>query len=96
VQPSAYLCFDGQCGQAVHLYQLIGSGAPPDRSQAPTTAIRLNPSLDDPEGAECVLRACSEEGNANMPFAEFIWPVRSAMLVDPFGMSRMVNFEKKA
>ncbi|HET6385240.1 MAG TPA: VOC family protein [Armatimonadota bacterium] len=76
-------------GQAV----LMGSDAPPEyysKPQGSSVSITVN----DPDEAERIFKALSENGTVRMPIQETFWAHRFGMLTDRFGQSWMVNCEK--
>ena len=74
---------------------IMASDAPPGRFQAPI-GFSINIGVDTPEEAERLFKALSEKAEICMPMAETFWAQRFGMLVDQFGVSWMINCEKKA
>ena len=74
---------------------LMGSNAPPDRSE-PMKGFTVTLGIDDPHDAERVFHALSENGTVQMRIQETFWAVRFGMLVDRFGTPWMINCEKSA
>ena len=69
---------------------LMGTDAPPDRYE-PMKGFSVTISVDDPDQAERIFRALSENGTVQMPIQKTFWAARFGMLVDQFGTPWMVN-----
>jgi PhnB protein len=52
--------------------------------------------MNDPEEAERIFHALSENGAASMPLQETFWAARFAVLVDQFGIPWTINCERRA
>jgi PhnB protein len=74
---------------------LMGTDAPPDRYE-PMKGFSVTISVDDPDQAERIFRALSENGTVQMPIQKTFWAARFGMLVDQFGTPWMVNCEQAA
>jgi PhnB protein len=74
---------------------IMASDAPPDRFEK-QAGFSINIGVDDPAEAERLFKALSEKAEICMPIGETFWAHRFGMLVDQFGVSWMVNCEKKA
>lgn len=72
---------------------LMGSDAPPDRC-APMKGIMVTLGIDNPDEAERIFRALSENATVQMPIQKTFWAARFGMLVDQFGTPWMVNCEQ--
>jgi PhnB protein len=72
---------------------LMGTDAPPDRYE-PMKGFSVTISVDDPDQAERIFRALSENGTVQMPIQKTFWAARFGMLVDQFGTPWMVNCEQ--
>jgi PhnB protein len=72
---------------------LMASDAPPGHFQAPQ-GFSVNIGVSDANQAERIFHALAEKGKVTMPIAETFWALRFGMLVDRFGIQRMVNCEK--
>lgn len=72
---------------------LMGSDAPPDR-YAPMKGIMVTLGIDNPDEAERIFRALSENATVQMPIQKTFWAARFGMLVDQFGTPWMVNCEQ--
>jgi PhnB protein len=74
---------------------LMASDCPADYYK-PQAGFAISVNVDTPEEAERYFKALSEKAqNINMPMGETFWAQRFGMLVDQFGVSWMVNCEKK-
>ncbi len=73
---------------------IMASDAPPDRVQ-PAAGFALSISVDSTEEAERLFAALSEKAEICMPMGETFWAHRFGMLIDQFGISWMINFEKQ-
>jgi PhnB protein len=71
---------------------LMGTDAP-DRYE-PMKGFSVTISVDDPDQAERIFRALSENGTVQMPIQKTFWAARFGMLVDQFGTPWMVNCEQ--
>jgi PhnB protein len=60
---------------------LMGSDAPPDRHQQ-MKGFSVTLGIDDPQEAERVFDALSENGAVQMPIQKTFWAARFGMLVD--------------
>ncbi len=74
---------------------IMACDAPPQHYDKPA-GFSINIGVETPEEAERLFKALSEKGEIGMPMAETFWAQRFGMLVDQFGVSWMVNCEKKA
>jgi PhnB protein len=74
---------------------LMASDALPDRYEA-MKGIMVTLGIDNPDEAERIFHALSENGTVQMPLQETFWARRFGMLVDQFGTPWMVNCEKAA
>jgi len=72
---------------------LLGSDAPPDRYEAPK-GISVTIHIKDPQDAERIFKALSENGTIQMPFQQTFWSAGFGMCVDRFGTPWMVNTEQ--
>ncbi len=73
---------------------IMASDAPPGRVGG-LSGFSINIGVDTAEEAERLFKALSEKAEICMPIGETFWAVRFGMLVDQFGVSWMVNCEKK-
>jgi PhnB protein len=73
---------------------LMASDVPPGRAQE-QTGFAINIGVDTPEEAERLFSALSDKAEIHMPMAETFWAHRFGVLKDKFGVSWMVNCEKK-
>jgi PhnB protein len=73
---------------------LMGSDAPPDRSDGQMKGFSVTLGVDTPAEAERVFHALAENGTVRMPIGETFWATRFGMLVDRFGTPWMINCEK--
>jgi len=74
---------------------LMGSDAPPNRYQE-MKGICVTLGIDDPNDAERIFHALSENGTVQMPIQKTFWAARFGMLVDQFGTPWMINCEQAA
>jgi PhnB protein len=75
--------------------KLSGSDPLPGEYQ-PLQGVTLQLNLSDPAEATRIFNALSENGTVQMPLAETFWALLCGVLVDPFGVSWMINCEKPA
>jgi PhnB protein len=73
---------------------IMASDCPPDR-YAPQAGFSISINVETPAEADKYFTALSEKANIIMPIGETFWAQRFGMLVDKFGVSWMVNCEKK-
>ncbi len=73
---------------------IMASDCPPDR-YAPQAGFSISINVETPSEADKYFNALSEKANIIMPIGETFWAQRFGMLVDQFGVSWMVNCEKK-
>ena len=71
---------------------LMGSDAPPDRYE-PMKGFSVTLGINDPNVAERIFHALSEDGTVQMPIQKTFWATRFGMLVDRFGTPWMINCE---
>jgi len=69
---------------------LYGADVVPDRYQPPS-GFHLTIGLDDPDQAEVIFHALSENGIVQMPLQKTFWAVLFGVLVDQFGVSWEIN-----
>ena len=69
---------------------LYGTDVLPEQYQPPS-GFHLTIGLDDPEQAERIFQALSENGTVQMPLQKTFWAVRFGVLVDQFGVSWEIN-----
>jgi PhnB protein len=74
---------------------LMGSDAPPDRSDGSMKGFSVTLNIDKPAEADRIFGALAEMGNVRMPIQETFWAQRFGMLTDQFGTPWMINCEKK-
>lgn len=74
---------------------LMGSDAPPDRYEQ-MKGFTVTLGINDPNEAERVFKALSEDGTVKMPIQKTFWAARFGMLVDQFGTPWMINCEQAA
>jgi PhnB protein len=74
---------------------LMGSDAPPDRSDGAMKGFSVTLSIDRPAEADRVFAALADKGTVRMPIQETFWARRFGMLTDQFGTPWMINCEKK-
>ena len=74
---------------------IMACDAPPDRYKE-QAGFSVNIGVETPEEAERLFKALSEKSEICMPMAETFWAQRFGMLDDQFGVSWMINCEKKA
>ncbi|MGH8495890.1 MAG: VOC family protein [Gammaproteobacteria bacterium] len=72
---------------------LMASDNPPGYQEEPK-GISVSLHFDDPEEAERIYNALSDNGTIQMPLQETFWATRFGMFVDRFGIPWMVNCEK--
>jgi PhnB protein len=72
---------------------LMGSDAPPDRHEQ-MKGFSVTLGIDDPQEAERLFHALSENGAVQMPIQKTFWAARFGMLVDQFGTPWMINCEQ--
>ena len=68
----------------------MASDAPPDRFKPPQ-GFFVSLEVSDPDEAERLFAALSENASVTMPMQQTFWSVRFGMLVDQFGIPWMVN-----
>ena len=73
---------------------LMGSDAPPDRSDGAMKGFSVTLSIDQPAEADRVFAALADKGTVRMPIQETFWAQRFGMLTDQFGVPWMINCEK--
>jgi PhnB protein len=69
---------------------LMGSDAPPQRYEKPQ-GFFAQIEIGNPADAERLFQALSENGTVQMPLQQTFWAARFGMLVDQFGIPRMIN-----
>lgn len=74
---------------------LMGSDAPPEYYEE-AKGFSVSLQIDDPEEAERIFHALSENGTVQMPIQETFWAVQFGMVTDRFGTPWMVNCEQAA
>jgi PhnB protein len=72
---------------------LMGSDAPPDRHEQ-MKGFSVTLGINDPQEAERLFHALSENGAVQMPIQKTFWAARFGMLVDQFGTPWMINCEQ--
>jgi PhnB protein len=73
---------------------LMGSDAPPERSDGAMQGFSVTLGIDSPAEAERIFQALAENGTVRMPIQETFWAARFGMLTDRFGTPWMINCEK--
>ena len=74
---------------------IMASDGPAERVSKPG-GFAINIGVDSPEEAARYFNALSEKATICMPLEETFWAHRFGMLTDRFGVSWMVNCEKKS
>jgi PhnB protein len=74
---------------------LMGCDAPPQRYEKPQ-GFFVNIGIDNPDDAERLFQALSENGAVRMPLKQTFWAARFGMLVDQFGTPWMINCSQPA
>jgi len=74
---------------------LMGSDAPPNCYQE-MKGICVTLGIDDPNDAERIFDALSENGTMQLPIQKTLWAARFGMLVEQFGTPWMINCEQAA
>lgn len=74
---------------------LMASDSTPDLPYAGIRGCSIALNIDNAAEAERVFNALLEQGSVRMPLEETFWAERFGMLEDRFGVSWMVNCEKK-
>ena len=74
---------------------LMGSDSPPEYFEEPK-GFSVSLQIDDPEEAERIFHALSENGTVRMPIQETFWAARFGMVTDRFGTPWMVDCEQAA
>lgn len=69
---------------------LYGADVLPEQYRPPS-GFHLTIGLDDPNEAERIFQALSENGSVQMPLQKTFWAVRFGVLVDQFGVSWEIN-----
>ena len=69
---------------------VLGSDSPPGFYQPPN-GFCVALSMEEPAEAERVFNVLAENGQVNMPLQQTFWAVRFGMLIDQFGIPRMIN-----
>jgi PhnB protein len=72
---------------------LYGADVLPEQYQPPS-GFHLTVGLNDPDQAERIFQALSENGVVQMPLQKTFWAVRFGVLVDQFGVSWEINCEQ--
>jgi len=72
---------------------LMGGDPPPARYSEPR-GFSLTVEVDDPEEAERIFSALSENGSVTVPLEESAWADCFGMLTDQFGIPWMVMYRK--
>ena len=75
---------------------LMGSDAPPDRSEGAMKGFSVTLGVETPAEAERIFHALAEQGTVRMPIQQTFWAARFGMLVDQFGTPWMINCEQPA
>lgn len=70
--------------------EIMGSDSPPGYFKEPQGTY-LTISVEDPEKAENIFAALSENGTITMPIQKTFWAARFGMVTDQFGTPWMVN-----
>ena len=73
---------------------IMASDCPPDRYEKPA-GFGISVNVETPAEADTYFSALSDKATIVMPIGETFWAQRFGMLVDKFGVSWMVNCEKK-
>ena len=73
---------------------IMASDCPPDRYQ-PQAGFSISINVDTPAEADKYFNALLDKATIVMPIGETFWAQRFGMLIDKFGVSWMVNCEKK-
>jgi PhnB protein len=73
---------------------IMASDCPPDRYEKPA-GFGISVNVETPAEADKYFSALSDKATIVMPIGETFWAQRFGMLVDKFGVSWMVNCEKK-
>jgi len=73
---------------------IMASDCPPDR-YSPQAGFSISINVETPAEADKYFKALSEGASIVMPIEETFWAQRFGMLIDKFGVSWMVNCEKK-
>jgi PhnB protein len=74
---------------------LMGCDAPPQYYEKPQ-GFFVQMGIDDPDDAERLFQALSENGVVRMPLQQTFWAARFGMLVDQFGTPWMINCSQRA
>jgi PhnB protein len=74
---------------------LMGCDAPPQYYERPQ-GFFVQMGIDDPDDAERLFQALSENGVVRMPLQQTFWAARFGMLVDQFGTPWMINCSQLA
>jgi PhnB protein len=69
---------------------LMGCDAPPQYYEKPQ-GFFVQMGIDDPDDAERLFQALSENGAVRMPLQQTFWAARFGMVVDRFGTPWMIN-----
>ena len=69
---------------------LMGADVQPDQYEKPT-GFQVVLSLSDPQEAERIFAALSENGKVPMPLQQTFWAARFGVLVDQFGIPWEIN-----
>jgi PhnB protein len=77
----------------VGVWVLMGSDAPPDRSEGPARGFSVHYGTTDPQDAVRVFQKLAEGGTVKMAIQPTFWASQFGMLVDRFGIPWMVNCE---
>jgi len=71
---------------------IMGGDVPASRYEQPR-GFSLVLGMDDPDAAEHIFNALSEEGSIEMPLQETFWASRFGSVVDQFGIRWAINYE---
>ena len=73
----------------------MGSDTPPQHFEQPK-GFSVSLQIENPAEGERIFNALAAQGTVKMPFQQTFWAHRFGMLVDRFGIPRMINCEKAA
>jgi PhnB protein len=73
---------------------LMGSDAPPDRTDGAMKGFSVTLGVDSTAEAERIFNALANKGTVRMPIQQTFWAARFGMLIDRFGTPWMINCEK--
>jgi PhnB protein len=73
--------------------EIVAGDVLPDQYETPR-GFSIVLSMDDPDAAERIFHALSENGSVQMPLQKTFWAARYGFVTDPFGIRWQINCEE--